>query len=217
MAKNSGSGEDRAKVKFRFYEFELEGASSSVENSIKQITQAFGAKPAIVVQPKQGQLNGKVSKDPAPLENPEPVEEEYLDQEEDSETQGETGGDGAPAKSAKPRKRQVHPLPDYKHDLDLTGSGKSFKDFVASKKITTQTARYLASAFWLKDHGGVQTIDIHKIYTCYKTAGWPTKIEDWDNNFRLLVRRNLFRRVSQGEYAITPLGEDAVRELDDAQ
>jgi hypothetical protein len=87
---------------------------------------------------------------------------------------------------------------------------------VASKKITTQVARYLASAFWLNDHGNSPTIDIHKVYTCYKTASWPTKIADWDNNFRQMVRANTMRRVSQGEYAITPLGENAVREFDAA-
>jgi hypothetical protein len=53
MAKNQGGGEDRAKVKLRITDFELEGSNASVENSIRQIVQGLNARNAVVVQTKQ--------------------------------------------------------------------------------------------------------------------------------------------------------------------
>jgi hypothetical protein len=117
MAKNSDSGEDRAKVKLRFYEFELEGRSTSVENSIKQITQAFTTRQQVVVQqPRQPQIGGV--KQPKELNGTAPDEIEPEDVAED-ETEMAEEGDSQPqsAVAAKTRKPQVHPLPEYKHDL----------------------------------------------------------------------------------------------------
>jgi hypothetical protein len=210
MAKNQGSGEDRAKVKLRITEFELEGSNASVESSIRQITQALNGRNGIT------QTKVLPGKQPKELAVPEPgVDLE----EEEVQTQSEEGADEetAPIAAGKPKRPVKLPVPEYKHDLDLTGTGVSFKDFVASKKIKAQATRYLVAAFWLKDHGNNPTINIHKVYTCYKTAGWPTKLTDWDNIFRQLIRNNFIRRVSSGEYSITPLGENEVRELDGAE
>jgi hypothetical protein len=41
MPKGSGVVEDRAKVKFRFIEFELEGGNAAVENSVRNLTTAW--------------------------------------------------------------------------------------------------------------------------------------------------------------------------------
>jgi hypothetical protein len=78
--------------------------------------------------------------------------------------------------------------------------------------VKKHAQRYLVATHWLKDHGGHPTTNIDKVFTCYKTVGWPTNITDWDVNFRNHVAKtNRMRRVNPGEYAITPLGEDAVR------
>ncbi len=41
MPKGHGGTEDRAKVKLRVIEFELEGGNAAVENSIRQITNSL--------------------------------------------------------------------------------------------------------------------------------------------------------------------------------
>ena len=46
MAKGQGGGEDRTKIKFRFFEVEVEGASGSVENSINRLAQVLAARGA---------------------------------------------------------------------------------------------------------------------------------------------------------------------------
>jgi hypothetical protein len=99
------------------------------------------------------------------------------------------------------------PLPKYVHDMDVEGQGNPFKAYAEERAPKSHLRRYLVAAMWLKQHGGRETLGIDHVYTCYKTVGWPLGISDWDGNFRQLVKRDLMRRVQQGEYAITPIGE----------
>ncbi len=103
-------------------------------------------------------------------------------------------------------------LPKYLPDLDLTGSGTPFKQFAEEKAPKKHIKRHLVAASWMKEHGGSETINTDKVYTMYKTAGWPLGISDWDANFRQAVNRDLMHRKSPGEYAITPIGEAALQE-----
>jgi hypothetical protein len=212
MAKNQSSGDDRAKVKLRFYEFELEGASASVENSIRQITQAFTARN-VVVQSRQPQINGKQPKELSAPDTEDQVEEDDLEGED-----GVAGEDAAPSPKLKsPRKVSKPKVPTSIQGFDLTGTATPFKEFAASKKLGGHASRYLLAAYWLKEFGNSPTITADKVYTCYKAADWPTNIVDWDVNFRAQIKDDLFRRNNPGEYSITPKGENAVKELDAAE
>jgi hypothetical protein len=212
MPKNQGSGEDRSKVKLRFYEFELEGASASVENSIKQITQAFTA-GNVLVQPRRPQLNGKQTKELSAPDTQDEAEEDYIEPE-DGEVSDEEATAAKPKVARKPAKPK---MPTRIEGLELTGTGTPFKEFAASKKLGGHGSRYLLTAYWLKEFGGSPTINADKVYTCYKVADWPTNIKDWDFNFRSQIKDDLFRRNNPGEYSITPQGENAVKELDAAE
>jgi len=55
MPNGNTGGEDRAKVKLRVIEFELEGGNTSVENSIRQLTNALTIRSAITkpLHPRQ--------------------------------------------------------------------------------------------------------------------------------------------------------------------
>jgi hypothetical protein len=110
---------------------------------------------------------------------------------------------------AKPRKL---PLPDYLHDLDTVGEGPSLKDFVAQHQTKPHLRRYLVASYWLRHHGKHESVNADKVYTVYRTVGWQTNINDWDVNFRNLVKVNKLRRVSPGEYMITPIGDADVEE-----
>ena len=134
-----------------------------------------------------------------------PVEDLELEGEGIEEVPTEQNGDEPAPKPAKPRAKL--PLPQYLPDLDLTASGTPFKQFAEEKAPKSHAKRYLVAAAWSKEFGGAETINTDKIYTMYKTAGWPLGISDWDANFRSLVNRNLMQRKSSGEYALTPLGE----------
>ena len=202
------TGEDRAKVKFRVIEFELEGGNAAVENSIRTlttaITQSTSPTPQRLLPPRQ----------PKELSAPSTPESGTDDRGEhfevvDAKLSEPNDDDSKAAKT--PKTKYKPPLPNYLHDLDMQGNGVPFTEYAAQKAPTKQTRRYLVAALWLKEHGASPTISVDKVYTCYKTAGWPLALTDWDVNFRSLVKTDRFRRVETGDYAITPLGEADVQ------
>ena len=113
--------------------------------------------------------------------------------------------------ASQPSKPRRHPLPTYLHDLDIVGTGTSLKDFVATHQSNKHLRRYLIACYWLKHHGGRESVNVNVMYTVYRTVGWQPNINDWDANFRSLVQSNKLRRVSAGEYTITPIGEAEVQ------
>jgi hypothetical protein len=170
--------------------------TSALKPTITPLRPALRSAAPPVLPPSN---NGAAQEEEAELQTePEAVEP----QEDDEES-------SAP-KAAKPKAKL--PLPKYLPDLDLTGSGTPFKQFAEEKAPKRHVKRYLVAAAWAKEHGGSETINTDKVYTMYKTAGWPLGINDWDANFRSAVNRNLMQRKSPGEYAITPLGEAALQE-----
>jgi len=100
--------------------------------------------------------------------------------------------------------------PDYIADLLAGDKGKAFKEFAAEKAPGTKSKKYLVATYWLREHGDSPTVNANKIYTCFKTAGWSTGFNDWNQTFHNLVHSEHLRKAGNGEFAINPLGEDAV-------
>lgn len=207
MPKAPSGNEDRAKVKLRIIEFELEGGNASVESSIRQIVHSLGAK-ANGAGPRA--LPGKATQEIAAADgtDAEEIHEAEFTDADDAAPEAPASKTGNKRPSSKPR------MPSYLHEMDVTGNSVTFKEFATQKHPQKDTQRHLVAAFWLKEHGNSPTINIDKVYSCYRTAGWPTSQPDWDMNFRSQMKNDRFRRVTQGEYAITPIGEDVVRKLD---
>jgi hypothetical protein len=204
--KKSDSGNRPNRVRFVLLEADLsDGNFIELTHAITQALKPQGGTAQKLLPPTQRVIPATSSSadDPAGTLDLDP---------EDEADVAEPEADSSPKA---PRSRAKLPLPKYLHDLDLNGSGNSFKDFVASSSPKSHLKRYLASAYWLKEHGGSPTINADKVYTCYKTASWPLGISDWDANFRNLVKSDQLRRVSPGEYEITPLGEDKLQSAKD--
>lgn len=111
MAKGIPGAEDRAKVKLRVIEFELEGSNASVESSIRQPTQALSNRngsPAKVVSSSKPakELGGATT-----TEEADPLEAEVVDAQE-TETES-----SAPATPKAPSKNQ-----SQKHQIICTAS-----------------------------------------------------------------------------------------------
>jgi len=143
MAKSNSGGEDRAKVKLRVIEFELEGANSSVENSIRQLTAALTARtngtPKLPPgKPPKELASGDTAQS---YQEPEELEAEIVAEDADAPP--------AKTKSAKPRSKTKPPtyLPDLITDFD------GFKAFAKEKVPESRTQQYLVAAYWLKEHG----------------------------------------------------------------
>jgi hypothetical protein len=114
MPKNSGGGEDRAKVKLRVIEFELEGANSSVENSIRQLTAALTFR-SNVAPPRTPPL--KETREIA-VGAPDDIQDaEVIEDADGTEGTGDLSTESKPAKQTKPKKFKS---PEVVNDLDLT-------------------------------------------------------------------------------------------------
>jgi hypothetical protein len=204
------TNEDRAKVKFRVIEFELEGGNANVENSIRQLAHAF-----------TNHTNGGSARVPPPgtpreLAAPPPATEdtESTVQDADFTEVEEATPEPSPPRPTRQRTPHKPPNPNYLAELDST---MAFKAFAAAKPQAKHSKRYLLATLWLRDNKQLQSVGIDHIYTCYRNAGWPMNISDWDSNFRSLLKSDRFRRIGPGNYAITPKGEDDVRKLNDTE
>jgi hypothetical protein len=206
MPKGNPGGDDRAKVKLRVIEFELEGANASVENSIRQLTNALATrngntKPIAPAKPAK-ELSGGTPEDE--VLDAEPVEEE---------SEGEPE---APAQSPKaPARTKSKPKPpEYLPNMLNKEQLEAFKEFAKTKTgASSRNQQYLVSAFWVKEHGGHPTVTQDKIFTLFKTAGWSVGFSNWRAPFDNLVHTSHMRKVGVGEFAILPPGEDEVSKM----
>lgn len=116
----------------------------------------------------------------------------------------------APVRTRKPTKPAQ---PKYVNDLfPSTTEADEFKAFAAKHPTENNSERYLIAALYLRDHGH-PVINLHKAYTCYRTAGWSMAgLSDWDVNLRNQIRNDRFRRA-EGGYALTTNGESVVQGL----
>jgi hypothetical protein len=206
MPKGNQGGEDRAKVKFRVIEFELEGANASVESSIKHLVHA--------ISNRNGTTAKAVTSSKAPKELASGNEDEVVDAEVVGEE--DTAEEETPVAPAKPSRARSKPKPPkYLPDLLPKDKLEEFKQFAATKTTASSSRRkgYLVAAFWMKEFGGDESVNADKIYTLFKTAGWPTNFNDWRSTFDNLVQTEHLRLIGKGEFAINPLGEDEVNSM----
>jgi hypothetical protein len=140
-------------------------------------------------------------------------EAEEEEQPVDAEITEDNEGAPAPSKPARPRKAKP---PDYLPELLAGEKGAEFKTFAAEKNPTSRSKQYLVASYWLKEHGDSPTVNADKIYTCFKTAGWPTGFNNFDQPFRNLVHSDHMRKMGAGEFAINPLGEDVINKPETA-
>jgi hypothetical protein len=205
MAKGNPGAEDRAKVKLRVIEFELEGANASVENSIRQLTNALATrngspKPVAPAKPQKELA--------APPSEEEVVDAEVVEEETENEAEPAAPVSKVPKVKAKPKP------PEYKSDLLTKDQLEAFKEFAKGKTgASSRNQQYLVCAFWLKEYGGQPTVNQDKVFTLFKTAGWSVGFNNWRAPFDNLVHSSHMRKVGVGEFAINPPGEDEVNKM----
>lgn len=135
-------------------------------------------------------------------DEPEVLEADEL---ETAETEAALEDTPATPKPARPKKFKA---PEYLPDL-FADKGAAFKEFAKEKAPDNKTQKHLVAAYWLKEFGNNPTVNADKIFTCYKTAGWSIGFNDWGQTFHNLVYSKHMRKEGK-EYALNPLGEDAV-------
>jgi hypothetical protein len=127
-------------------------------------------------------------------------ESEPEDQHEDEAT------DASVPKAPKSTAKRTYKKPEVL-DLNMKGDGVTFLGYVKKHAPTSDSRRYLVASAWFQEYGKHATVNIDKIYTAYRTAGWPfAQIQDWGQIFRTLDHQGWMRRKSRGEYEVTTPG-----------
>jgi len=206
MPKAGGSGEDRAKVKLRVIEFELEGGNTSVENSIRQLTHAIvinnsnGAGPKPLVPKTSPALPAAANED----EHTETVDAEFTDRDD---------GDISTLKASRtPRKAPAIPDPI---EVDLTTGEMPFKQFCDERGInssSTDSKKYLVAAVWMKEYRDTSAIEAGHIYSIFKMMKWNLPA-DIGAPLRAMKKQKWFTTPERGKFAINHLGENEVNSL----
>jgi hypothetical protein len=141
---------------------------------------------------------------------PAPDEVQDTEHEEVEEVAAQEPQNGDESESVKTTPKKKFKLPDYLPELFAGEKGKAFKEFADEKAPSTKSKKYLVATYWLKEHGNSPTVNANKIYTAFKTAGWSTGFNDWNQTFHNLVFSEHLHKEGFGEFTITPLGEDVV-------
>lgn len=176
------------------------------DNNLSELTHAItnALKPTIApARPAfRAALPATLASGPDEVEEQEP-QEVGAEVEEAAEP---SNGNGATPKATRPKKFKP---PTYIASLVEGEKGQKFKEFAASKAPKSKAMKYLVAAYWIKEQGeGAANAD--KVYTLFKTAGWPTNFNDWSQTFHNLVHTEQMRKEGMAEFALNPLGEDAV-------
>jgi hypothetical protein len=206
MAKNVSGPEDRAKVKFRVIEFELEGANAAVENSVKNLTTVIMQKNGASV-PAKPILRGNGAAQVLPANSGTGVVEEPDNSDDPVEAVEEPIETGA----SKPRAQRKPPVVEV-IDIDLTSGDMPFEKYCQGRKLDTDWNKYLACAMWLKEYRALPTVTDDHIYTMFKFMKWPVP-GDVAGPLRGLKKQGWFTTPERGKYAINHLGENEVNRM----
>lgn len=203
----AGRGEERGKVRLRFVEFELEGLSSTIEESIKSIVGSMNRAGAAALPTHQRANGSLASPKLAKTETHDNAESSGAEQfEMDLETEESDGDQNPPATAKGPRR---YTQPRFLEDFDLDGGEKPFRAFAEEISPETDNHRYLVIAAWAKRYRDLESITADHVYTCYQKMSWKSQ-KDVGQPFRKMKTASLFQNPSRGQWKITHIGLDRV-------
>lgn len=177
------------------------------DGNLSELTQAItnAIKPAVAPLRQLPHPAGQVVRTQEEATPEEPESRDFQDEADEGEAANDNGA------TPKPTRTKKFKAPEYLPDLLAGDKGAAFKKFAQEKAPDSKTQKYLVATYRLKEQGGSPTVNANKIYTCFKTAGWSTGFNDWNQTFHNLVYSEHLRKLeTTGEFAINPLGEDAV-------
>jgi hypothetical protein len=214
MKKNESG--DKARVKFRYIEFDVEGGSPAIQDGLRHIAAALTrAAPQTRALPRPTEQPGRVGADaPVNGELPFPPPPDG----EEGEAEIDVTPEPMPA-DAKPRPPRKTPTFSVINGLDLdAGDGyPSLQEFADKKKPEGHRARYLVAAVWLKRYKGVKDFTANHVFTIYKVRGWGSTPTDAGQPLRELKRERLIDAAEKaGSYTVNDAGEARVDRMPEA-
>jgi hypothetical protein len=208
MAKHD-TKEDKAKVKFRFFDFELEGSNAALEATVRTMAQTLARRDG------NGNAKALASAVATALPNGQAVDANDADVDVLEEIDGSVEAAPRPTSRARTSKAAVE-RPEFLDDLVKTAD-LSLADFVAGHDVgQTDYSRCAAIAKWLKDHVNTDTVTIDHFFTGYRLMNWPSPKRYRNPLGDMTDKKNWLRRAGPGKYQITFIGEEAVPKREQA-
>ncbi|MET4294916.1 hypothetical protein ABIB06_001861 [Bradyrhizobium sp. LB8.2] len=182
--------------RIKFIMFDAEIADDQIQSVTQAITNALrGPAGAPVVRrlPASTPANG----------HSEPAEVEVLDEVEDEL-------DTVDVTPTAPRQKTVRKVkaPDIV-EIEMHAP-VSFADFAKGKDDGSQHKKFMIAAAWLAEHRSTPIVTDGHIYTCFRSIGWSTAINDFGQPLRELKGRKFFTTPERGHYEINHIGLDYV-------
>ena len=205
MAK--GDRDDRAKVKFKYVEFELEGGNTSLQESLRSLAASLsrGGRTVAVLPQKAATPHSNGASAP---EEVDPQQDLFSESDEQlEEIPNEAPTPTRASRSGKVRAPQIL-------DLDLTSGSMPLAKFCQEKAPDSDIAKYLVIAAWLKQFREISAVSIDHIHTCYRHLGWYTPKNPLQPLIDLKKKKSWLNKADgKGEYAINHVGENEVAKM----
>lgn len=200
MAK-AQAGKTGGVSRVRFIMVEAELADGDVGQMMTTLQNALQSKPQVVVQ--------RIASPAKPAMNGHAAEVDEIDDTEvEDAVEVETA---APQRSSAPAKPRTFKAPDVV-PLELDAP-VSLVEFAADKNADSNHKKFLLCAVYLKEHRGIDAVDMNHIYTCFRKLGWSTGIADFSQPLRELKTRKFFTSPERGKYVVNHIGVDTVKKL----
>lgn len=203
MARGSRTPPVGGKVKFRFIEFELDGSDAALAESLQSIARAMlsGAKPLT-----SKSVAPRLTNEAATLTDTE----EQL--ESDIEEESEVPSPNRPRRAASPERVQVL------GDIRLDDVKPTLAQFLGEKNPEGDNQRYLAIAYWFKNHKAIEAITKDHIHTAYRHMGWHTPKAASQPLRDMKSKQQWFGKgPNKSEYVINHIGENEINKLGSAK
>lgn len=208
MRRDQKDREDKGKVKFRYFEFEMDAGDPALQDTIRNITSAIGKTSGSLgrvhdVSPRQLQHNSETSESA----------DEHLASTPDAQTTPETENP-IPQTSTRSAKQWNPRSPRVLEDLKLNKARDPLKDYIERKKPSGHNSKYLAIAGWLKDNLSLNEVTMDHIHTCYRHLGWQTP-KDASAPLRAMTSQNHWFSKAQGKgaYTLNHVGENVIMDM----
>lgn len=203
MAKQPPRSGNVGKVKFRVFEFEMDGSDESIQDTMKTLAAAL-TRGGQGIPPSR-----RLKVDPAaglPSNEPE-VDDDGEGEPEDDDVQDVVVKASIPRK---PKKIQTY---EILNDIRFDKSEVSLSDFVAQYNLKIDLKRYLVIASWYKDQFKLPEINVRHWYTAFKYLKWTMPNDPAQPIRDLRAGKKLSKGASMGHAFINHIGEKDIEPL----
>jgi hypothetical protein len=202
MAKIQPKYSSGAKVKFRVFEFEMDGSDESIQDTMKTLAAALtrGGQGPIPV-------HRRIKADtPASMAEADTDDESM--EEEEIQVQ-----DVLPKTVQSPKKTKKLQTYEILEDIRFDETAIALDDFVIQYSLKSDLKRYLAIALWFKDQLKLPEINVRHWYTAFKYLKWTIPNDPAQPIRDLRAKKTLSKGTSVGHTYINHIGEKDLQPL----